>query len=181
MKAVADKKKEQNIGEYIIYMYQMEDLLRAYQFNIKDVEAYVVSHYPIGAVQQNETLQWFANLAEEMKKEDILIQGHLSQTEHIVDQLASLHWQLLKTDRTYFDIYQNAKPFVIELIMESKSAPPRHEIQACLNGIYGLLLVRLGGKQVSENLLAATNAFGEVLSYLNIVYFMREGNKVREN
>ncbi|MDX5479843.1 MAG: DUF4924 family protein, partial [Cyclobacteriaceae bacterium] len=34
MKAIADKKKEQNIGEYIIYMYQMEDLLRAFQFNL---------------------------------------------------------------------------------------------------------------------------------------------------
>ena len=38
MKSVAENKKKQNISEYIIYMYQMEDLVRSYHFNLEEIE-----------------------------------------------------------------------------------------------------------------------------------------------
>jgi hypothetical protein len=47
---------------------------------------------------------------------------------------------------------------------------PGNEIQICLNGIYGLLLCRLLGKKVSDDQLKAAEAFGEVLSLLNLAY-----------
>ena len=47
MKSVAEKKKSQNIGEYLIYMYQMEDLIRSFQGNMDEIRQYVISHYPV--------------------------------------------------------------------------------------------------------------------------------------
>ena len=44
MQAVAQKKKSQNIGEYLIYLYQMEDLIRSYQGNMEEIKRYVISH-----------------------------------------------------------------------------------------------------------------------------------------
>ncbi len=181
MKAVADKKKANNIGEYIIYMYQMEDLIRAYQFNLKDIETYVIQHYPVSQLEKEDTAAWFAEMAERMQKEGLQEAGHLSSTQQSVDQLALLHWNLLKVDSTYFAIYQNAKPHVMELILASQNNPPKHEIQTCINGIYGLLIARLAGKDVKEEMLTATNAFGDVLSYLNRIYFIQENEQVRSN
>lgn len=174
MKAVAEKKKAQNIPEYIIYMYQMEDLLRAYQFNMDDVRQYVVSHYPVSETEKTETAIWFSDLASDMKKAKVEEKGHLPQTQEFVDQLASIHWRLLKTDKDYFDLYQNAKPHLIHLLLEAGGNAPKHEIQVTFNAIYGQLLARLRSREVPADILEATDSFGDLLSYLNWVFFNQE-------
>jgi hypothetical protein len=181
MRAVAEKKKAQNIPEYIIYMYQMEDLLRAYNFNLDDVRQYVISHYPISEAEKKETAIWFADLAFEMKNAKVEKTGHLPRTQELVDELASIHWTLLKTDRDYFDLYQNAKPHMIRLLLEAGENAPKHEIQIALNAIYGQLLARLRSREVPAEILEATDTFGDILSYLNWVYFNREEGRARQN
>ncbi|MDO9550984.1 DUF4924 family protein [Rhodonellum sp.] len=181
MKEVAENKKTKNIGEYIIYMYQMEDLLRAYAFEIADIKQYVIAHYPISEEQKNETYDWFEGLIASMKAEGKLNEGHLEATQESVEALAKIHWELLKSDQTYFDIYTKAKPHVIRMILEAGEKSPKHEIQVCVNGIYGLLLARLRSRDVPKEMLDATIAFGDVLSYLNYSYFESLGKKIREN
>lgn len=181
MKEVAENKKAKNLGEYIIYMYQMEDLLRAYSFEMADIKQYVIAHYPISEEQKNETYDWFEGLIVSMKVEGKLIEGHLGATQESVEALAIIHWNLLKSDQNYFDIYTKAKPHVIKMILEGGEKSPGHEIQVCINGIYGLLLARLRSREVPKEILDATEAFGDVLSYLNYSYFESLGKKVREN
>ncbi|MFN3802346.1 DUF4924 family protein [Belliella pelovolcani] len=167
MKAVAEKKLAQNIPEYIIYMYQMEDLIRAYEFNIEDIKQYVVNHYPISLEEKEATAAWFSDLIELMKTEEITAKGHLNIIKAQVDLLAQTHWQLLKEDQVYFNIYNQAKPHIIQMIMDAEGVAIGHEIQICLNGIYGLLLAKLKGREIPKIYQEATEAFGAVLSYLN--------------
>lgn len=174
MQKLADKKKKENIGEYIIYMYQMEDLLRSYQFNMEEVKQYVISHYPVDEAEKAAIYQWFEALATTMQQENLQEQGHLSATQDIVDQLAAIHWQLLKEDKEYFALYHQAKPHIINSILAAEGRDMGHEIQLCLNGIYGLLLCRLTGKKLDKEQEDAAQAFGGVLSYLNLVYLQRE-------
>jgi len=181
MKGIAEKKKAKNIGEFIIYMYQMEDLLRAYQFNMQEVKQYVISHYPVSEEEKEETFQWFAGLADSMANEDIKERGHLKSAQQMVDLLAKLHWQLLKTDKTYYDIYQKAKPHIIQMVLEAGENSPGNEIQICLNAIYGLLLAKLRGREIPKEMLEATDAFGDVLSYLNWAYFKGSESRARNN
>lgn len=181
MREVAEKKKAQNIPEYIIYMYQMEDLLRAYNFNLDDVRQYVISHYPVSETEKIETTIWFSDLAFEMKNAKVEETGHLPKTQELVDQLASIHWSLLKTDRDYFDLYQNAKPHLIQLIFEAGEKAPKHEIQMAINAIYGQLLARLRSREVPADILEATDTFGDLLSYLNWAYFNSEEAKAKQN
>jgi len=181
MRAVAEKKKAQNIPEYIIYMYQMEDLLRAYNFDLDDVRQYVISHYPISEAEKTEAAVWFADLAFEMKNAKVEETCHLPKTQELVDQLASIHWSLLKTDRDYFDLYQNAKPHLIRLFLEAGENAPKHEIQIAFNAIYGQLLARLRSRDVPAEILEATDTFGDILSYLNWEYFNQQEGKTRQN
>lgn len=181
MKAIAEKKKAKNIGEFIIYMYQMEDLLRAYQFNMQEVKQYVISHYPISDKEKEETFQWFSDLADSMANENIRDGGHLKSVQQMVDLLAKLHWQLLKTDNTYFNIYQKAKPHIIQMVLEAGENSPGNEIQICINAIYGLLLAKLRGREIPKDMVAATEIFGDVLSYLSYAYFEGLESKAREN
>jgi len=170
MQRLALKKKKENIAEYIVYMYQMEDLIRAYQFNMADINQYVIAHYPTTSKEKGEVFDWLAELAEKMKSENIHHKGHLNEVQEKVDDLANLHWGLLKSDRDYFEIYNVAKPHIIGLVMEAGNENPGHEIQLCLNGIYGLLLSRLHGRKVPEDMIKATDSFGAVARYLTEAY-----------
>lgn len=170
MKSIAEKKQHQNIAEYIIYMYQMEDLLRAYDFDLKAIEQYVVSHYPISSDEKTDTRKWFADLAEQMTVEGITKRGHLTAVQKIVDELAQLHWSLLKSDSSYFQIYQKSKPYILQLMLEEGAEEIPHEVQLFFNAIYGRLLARLHGREIPAELLEATESFGDLLSYLNGVF-----------
>ncbi len=170
MKQLAEKKKEKNIGEYIVYMYQMEDLIRSFQFNMDEIRQYVISHYPVSEEEKAEITDWFRHLLREMQNEKIQETGHLSATQKEVDRLANIHWSLLKNDQEYFKIYNEAKPHIIEAIMAADGQDLGHEIQICINGVYGLLLCRLTGKKLSPEQERSAQAFGSVLSYLNLAY-----------
>ncbi|MFC3415485.1 DUF4924 family protein [Algoriphagus hitonicola] len=170
MKSVAESKKSQNIAEYIIYLYQQEDLIRSFQGNLEEIKQYVVAHFPVSDQEKEVIFHWYRDFRNQMEKEGILKKGHLEETQKLVNELSQIHWQLLKTDKTYFESYQKAKPYILQAVMEAEGKDLGNEIQICLNGVYGLLLCRLLGKTVSDEQMKSAEAFGEVLSLLNLVY-----------
>jgi hypothetical protein len=181
MKSIAEKKKGNNVGEYIIYMYQMEDLLRAYQFDLDAVNQYVITHYPISDKEKAETLEWFRNIANDLIKEGKEEKGRLNSTQALVKDMANIHWDLLKTDERYFEYYQKAKPHIIQLVIEAGEDAPSNEIQVCLNAVYGLLLTKLKGREAPKDMMEATDIFGTLLSYLNWVYFDKIKQQYSQN
>lgn len=170
MKSVAENKKSHNIPEYLIYMYQMEDLIRSYQGNLEEIREYVISHYPISPEEKMEVAGWFSGLIVQMKREQVMEKGHLAELKKLVEKLAEIHWSLLKTDSLYFETYSKAKPLILNAVLDAKGEFLGNEIQICLNGIYGLLLCRLLGKTVDDQQLKAAEIFGEILSTLNFNY-----------
>jgi hypothetical protein len=170
MQSIAESKKSQNIAEYIIYLYQQEDLIRSFQGNLQEIRQYVVAHFPVEDKEKESIFNWYQDFRNQMEKERIMEKGHLEETQKLVKELSKIHWKLLKTDKTYFDSYQKAKPHILQAVMEAEGKDLGNEIQICLNGVYGLLLCRLLGKKVSDEQMKSTEAFGEVLSLLNLVY-----------
>ena len=173
MQAIAARKKSQNIGEYLVYMYQMEDLIRSYQGNMAEIEQYVISHYPVTEEEKESIKTWFAGLAASMEQQELMQKGHLQELQELVQQLLTLHYQLLKTDANYMATFHLVKPHLLEAVEAAQTEDLGNEIQICLNGVYGLLLCRLLGKKVSDRQLEAAEAFGDVLSHLNFSYQQR--------
>jgi len=179
MQSVAENKKYNNIAEYIIYMYQMEDLIRSYQSNPDEIKSFVVDKYPVSAEEKTGIADWYLSLLEQMKSQDILEKGHLEELKMVVTQLAQIHWNLLKTDPMYFEAYGKAKPFILDAVMQADGRDLGNEIQICLNGVYGLLLCRLLGRKVSEEQLRSADAYGDILSTLSYHYKVK--NSISKN
>lgn len=175
MQSVAENKKSTNIAEYIIYMYQMEDLIRSYQGNAEEIKTYVVEKYPVSKEEKKKIADWYLGLLDQMKDQSILEKGHLHELNTLVSELAKIHWQLLKTDPLYFEAYGKAKPFILEAVMQAENQDLGNEIQICLNGIYGLLLCRLLGKKVTDEQLKSAEAYGDILSTLSY-HFKEKGS-----
>ena len=163
---LADKKRDANIAEYIIYMYQTEDLIRLYEFKLNDIEKYVISHLPVSEEEKKANLDWYEKTANEMKTEGLTQNGHLGRVEELVKQLTELHEDLMKNNKDYLALYNEALPFINNNInlSEGKITNP---IQICLNGIYGLLLLRMNGKKIDDSINKSLEHFGNVLSYLS--------------
>ncbi|MBK6283764.1 MAG: DUF4924 family protein [Draconibacterium sp.] len=68
---VAQQKRKENIAEYILYLFQIEDLIRAFQFNISSIETNLVSQYQAEENTKKEITEWYKNLVVMMEKERI--------------------------------------------------------------------------------------------------------------
>ncbi|MDO6440094.1 DUF4924 family protein [Cyclobacterium sp. 1_MG-2023] len=170
MKSIADKKKKENIIEYILYLYRMEDLLRAYQFDMKEVNEYVLGHKNVQTEDKEETKLWLSGMIQEMEQEGIQEKGHLQKTQKLVDHLAKIHWQLLKEETEYIAVYRKTQPHLLQLIAESQEDVPEHEIQIFINTLYGILLSKLNGHEIPEDIMNAASSFGDTLALLNHAY-----------
>lgn len=170
---IAEKKKQKNIIEYILFMYQTEDLIKVYDFDMEKIEKYVITHLPISDEAKEEHNLWYREVSSQMKEEGIEAGGHLSQVQKIIEELSALSTLLLKDDYEYQIVFNNAKKF-IDHNLRLAEGKVDNEIQICINGIYGLLLMRINEQPVDESLMIPVKAFGEVLSYLGYKYHQKQ-------
>ncbi len=166
---IATKKKEHNIAEYIVHMYQTEDLIRAYQFNTDDIQRYVIQHIPTSESEKVDLLKWYEKTQQQMQAEGLQQKGHLMEIQLEVQHLKQIMEDLLSDDDAFQKIYQKAKVH-IDHHMELAKGSIDDEVQICLNGVYGLLLLRMNGKKIPDKLMESIDAFGELLSYLSYKY-----------
>ena len=168
---IAREKKKENIIEYILYMWQVEDLIRAYKFDISSIEEGLILQFNQPAYIKEEIKQWYIELIKLMKKQGVENKGHLEFLNNTVKDLYRLHLQILKSqdESQYFDIYCQALPNIKDLDARSKNNS-LNEIETCLNGLYGLLMLRLQKKDISSETTIAMTTFSKLLAYLAAKY-----------
>jgi hypothetical protein len=166
---IADNKRKNNIAEYIIHMYQTEDLMRAYAFDLDRIKNNIINHLPETEQDKKSLTVWYADIISKMKQEGIEASGHLSEVQSIVKELAAIHEELQNTDSNFETVYLASKEH-IDKSLEFAKGQLISEVQICLNGVYGLLLLRLNDKKVADDILESISAFGDILSYLSFKY-----------
>jgi len=166
---LADRKKEQNISQYIIYMYQTELLIRNFEFDINEIQAQIVDKIPEETLDKEakaEEIDWYSSMIDSMKSEGLEKKGHLKNVQEEVQKLSDLNLKLLAEDQEYQMVFHAARPAIRENIIASEGLVS-DPVQACLNGVFGLLIARMKDKKVSAETLAQIDQFGNVLSYLS--------------
>lgn len=161
---LANKKRKENISEYLIYIYQTEDLLRAYGFDMADFKKKVIANLP--EADREEAFTWYKAIAAKMKEEGLETNGHLKETYTIVNDLVHLHENLLKADQQYRQLFSKSAMHIRNSINASEGKID-NPVQAALNGIYGYLLLKLTHKPIDPEILPAVHSFGDLLSYLS--------------
>ena len=94
---IAKNKRRENIAEYILYLWQLEDLLRALQFSPEAIFSQLVApRQDIPEEQKHVFLLWYMDIANLLRQEGKEEKGHLEHTLHLIGDLHNLHLQLLK-------------------------------------------------------------------------------------
>ena len=68
---IAEEKRKSNVAEYVLYMWQVEDMIRAYKFDIDLVEKNIISQFNHPERIKKEIKNWYANLIVMMYEENI--------------------------------------------------------------------------------------------------------------
>lgn len=166
---IARQLKEKNIAEYLIYMWQVEDLIRANGCDIDRMRHTVISRYP--EEERPALEEWYGNLIEMMRREGVTEQGHLQINRNVIQNLTELHAALLSSTKYpfYNAAYFKALPFIVELRQKSgKTEEP--ELETCFEALYGVLLLRLQKKEISSGTAKAIEAISSFLSLLANYY-----------
>ncbi|MDO5036556.1 MAG: DUF4924 family protein [Porphyromonas sp.] len=164
---IARQKRKENISEYILYMWQVEDIIRALELDSVKIHEYVTQGYDLPAEQQEEVYQWYLDLAEQMKAERVTTRGHISDLRQLMTQLQETSDQLLKmpSQTLYSSVYFQTLPSILQL-RELGGDEEISEIETCFVGIYGFLTLKARGEEVSEKTHEAIKQFSTFLAML---------------
>jgi len=167
--ALADRKLKDNIVEYVLFYWQMEDLIRAANFDMGAINAFILSYVPDQAGFEEEA-RWFDTLLKKMNNEGLTKTGHIEDINEIIRELNYLHHTCLNIyrDARYISLFKTAKPNIDEL--RQKTGKSQTEVETMLNGMYGLLILRLKKTPVSDETKDAMKTMSNLLAYLSVVY-----------
>lgn len=159
----AQQKRKENIAEYILYLYQIEDLIRAFQFNISAIETNLVSQYQVEDKTRLEISGWYKNLVVMMEKERVQEKGHLQFLINVINDLNELHLKLMDSgiDKSYVGGFQSISGLITELNLKGNSV--KNDVQTSLDAVYGFLLLKMQKKEITEE---TSFAIGRINNWL---------------
>jgi hypothetical protein len=176
---IANKKREENIAEYLIYMWQIEDMIRAYNLDIDAIQKNIIDKYDIDDNTKKEMRYWYENLIEMMHHEHIEQKGHLQINKNVILNLSDLHNRLQKSSKEsfYTAAFYKALPYIVEL-RSNAGEDAVGELETCFLALYGVLMLRLQGKEISPETLAAIKDISTFLAILSEKYKMDKAGEL---
>jgi hypothetical protein len=168
---IAQEKRRTNIAEYVLYMWQVEDVIRAYHFDIELIDENIISQFDKPDHIKKEIKNWYANLILMMHEEYIKEKGHLQFVKDITNDLNNLHIELLtkKKDAKYTELYRYAEANIRDFKNKLQD-PGLNEVEICLSGLYALLLLRLQKRRIHSETTQAMMTFSYLLAMLSKIY-----------
>ena len=179
---IASQKRKENIAEYLLYMWQIEDLIRANDLDIDKIAQNIVAKFSLTEEQQKQMIEWYESLIDMMRREDVIKSGHLQLNKNIILQLAQLHDAILKDPQftEYSAEYYKTLPFIVEL--RAKAGENKQgELETCFTALYGMLLLRLQGKEITKDTLTALTQITRFIALLSHYYKLDSEDKLFKN
>ena len=145
---IAQSKRKENIAEYILYLWQIEDLLRALQFSPEAIYSQLVAPRQIEEEQKHVYLLWYMDIVNLLRKEGKEDGGHLEHTLHLIGDMHNLHLQLMQNPvgehyRTTFARLAPQLPMLRTLVKKEDVC----DTEICFRALYAAMLYRIKGDQ----------------------------------
>ena len=167
---IAQEIRKKSIAEYILYMWQIEDTIRAFGCSLSRIRREYIDRFDYTDEQKEEETDWFGNLIRMMNEEGCREKGHLNINKILVQDMLDLHNQLLQSTKFpfYNAEYYKVLPFIVEL--RNKGDRDVSEIETCLDALYGVMMLRLQKKQLSPETEHAVKEISTFIGMLSDYY-----------
>lgn len=145
------KSKKDNIAEYILYLWQLEDYLRA---------------FPEQAMSNTELME----IADMMHTEGIMEGGHLQLAQNALDELEDLHNELAETEAPYRAAILHLEPR-LNILKAKTDNPMMSDVEACLTLLYQVMMLRLKKQPISPETEEVVKDATQLMRFLSKTYY----------
>lgn len=145
------RSKKENIAEYILYLWQMEDYLRAFP-------------------QHANATPELQEINEMMHREGIMDGGHLALANNALEEMEDLHMEILNEEALYRAAIMQLQPS-LNLLKAKTNRPTMSDIEACLTLLYQIMMLRLQKKEISKQTADVQKQATMLLQFLSRTYY----------
>lgn len=177
---IAHQKKQENIAEYILYMWQVEDLIRASKFNLDAIQTSIIDQFGQPDDVKKQMRTWYSDLIAMMQSEQVTEKGHVQILTNIVNDMDELHLALLRSPKhvDYNVMFFNMLPCLAEFRQKSGASAEVSDVELALNMMYEILLLRLQKREISQGTLTAVSQVSRFLAILSDLYKKDTNNEL---
>lgn len=167
---ISQKLRKENIAEYLLYMWQVEDIIRAFDCYLPAIRRDYISRFDCSDDDREDLIDWYGNLIRMMTEEGCREQGHIQINKVVLQSLVELHQQLLDSPKFpfYSSEYYKVLPFIVEL--RTKGDKQVGEIETCFNALYGVMMLRLQKQEITQDTLVAVKEITTFIGMLSDYY-----------
>ena len=151
------KNKRENIAEYILWIWQLEDYLRAFPNAATDNE------------NPSPDMRFLAELSEMMHREGVTEKGHVQLARNAMAELEELHRRLLDEDASYHAAMIRLTP-ALNILKSKTDTPLMSDLEAGLTLLYQVLLLRLQHKDITPATAETQTQVTRLLQFLSKIY-----------
>lgn len=168
---ISRKLRQENIVEYLLYMWQVEDTIRAFDCSLPRIRREYIEHFNYSDEEKEDLADWYGNLIRMMNDEGCRERGHLQINRSTLQLLGDLHLQLLESPKFpfYNAAYYKVLPFIVELRGKGASRE-LGEVETCLNLLYGVIMLRLQKKPITPSTEHAVHEVSTLMGMLSDYY-----------
>lgn len=165
---IAQKLRAQSVSAYLIYMYQVEDLVRAYGLDTDRIAAEYLPRFDYDEKQMQQAKEWYESLVRMMREEGKEEAGHVRVVQNTLDLLEEHHRELLadSDEHEYRAAYYKALPNIVSLRTQGNNKN-KQEMENCIDALYGAAVLRMQGKELSAGTKAALQPISDLLRILD--------------
>lgn len=148
------KSKKENIAEYILYLWQLEDYLRAFP-------------------EQAEDHEELRQILDMMHADDVIDGGHIQLAQIALKELELLSEDISRQEPSYQAALQQLTP-VLNIFKARTDRPTMSHIEAALVFLYQIMMLRLQKQVISEDTQQVQKQVTQLLQYLSKTYYMQD-------
>ena len=177
---IAQAKRKENIAEYILYLWQLEDLLRALQFSPEAIYSQMVAPREVADEQKHIYLLWYMDIVNLLRKEGKEQSGHLEHTLHLIGDVHNLHLQLMQNPvgEHYRKTFARLAPQLPQL-RAMISRDDVSDTELAFRALYAAMLYRIkGDKKRAEAISDTIELVSPVVAELAAMYGKVERGEV---
>lgn len=168
---IAQKLRQKNIVGYVLYMFQLEDTVRAYHADIDALSREYLPKLGLDDEQYPLVRDWYEGLCRMMREEGCMDNGHIQVVRNTIILLNDRHQELLRDTKQpfYSATYYKALPYIVELRAHGASRE-QTEIENCLTAMYGAALLGMQHRELTPQTKAALQPISRLLEMLSEKY-----------
>jgi hypothetical protein len=149
----------------------VEDIIRAYGLDVDRICKEYLPKFQYTEEQIAEQRDWYAGLIRMMQEEGVKENGHVQVVKNTLLLMADRHRELLADPKQpfYSAAYYKALPYIVELRSKGRNKE-KDEIENCVDALYGATVLKMQGRELSDETKLALQPITHLLEMLGKLY-----------